>query len=187
MTDGTPVNIGSALPFMGKGGVDPGFSKWQLDPRDVIELLEHALKGEVWTAGDEETPGKWEKPTSVKPMLNETGIQVILQKVTATVNRVVIMSNLDNEAIDNWLWDIGHSLAAEMVSNLYPVNNWDLEFKNLDALHDLVMLFLETALKRALLDGERKKLYEAQEIRETRIEDTTAKRGGAFSWIPGMG
>ena len=46
MTDGgSPVNLSAALPFMAGRGADPAFSRWQLDPRDVIELLEHALKG----------------------------------------------------------------------------------------------------------------------------------------------
>jgi len=170
-------------------GADPAFSRWQLDPRDVIELLEHALKGEVWKADEDgEGAGKWHRPIGVRPMLNEAGVQAILQKVTSMVNRVVIMSNLEEKAINSWLWDLGHELAAELVSRMWPENDWDIDFRNLDVIHDMVMLMVEASLKRALLDGERKKLYEAQSIQETRIDDRGQGKGGGFlSWIPGLG
>lgn len=187
MSDPSPVNIGSALPFLGRGGADPGFSKWQLDPRDIMELLEHALRGEIWKPGKGDEGGIWYIPEGVTSMMNELGIQSILQKVTVMVNRVVIMSNLDEKAIDNWLWDLGHVLAAELVNKMFPENLWDLDFKNLDSIHDFVMILTETSLKRALMDGERRKLYEAQSITETRIDDSASKRGGFLSWIPGLG
>lgn len=189
MTNGTSsVNIGSALPFMGRGGADPGFSKWQLDPRDVMELMEHALRGEIWKTEKDDKGGKWVRPKGVDPMMNELGIQAVLQKVTVIVNRVVIMSNLDEEAINSWLWDLGHVLAAELVAKSWPDNLWELDFKNLDTIHDMIMLLAEVSLKRAMYDGERKKLYEAQSITETRVEDSTSRGGGGLlSWIPGMG
>lgn len=188
MSDGTPVNLAAALPFMSGRGADPTFSRWQLDPRDVMELLEHALKGEVWIPATDEEDGKWETPEGVTPMLNEAGVQAILQKISALVNRVIIMSNLDEIAINGWLWDLGHELAAELVSRMWPENDWEIDFRNLDVIHDMVILLTEASLKRALLDGERKKLYEAQSIQETRIEDASSKRGGGlFGWIPGLG
>lgn len=189
MTDGTPVNLSAALPFMAGRGVDPTFSQWQLSPTDVMLQIEHFLKGEIWKPGQtEEDEGTWVKPDNVKPMLNDAGVQAILQKVASMVNRIVIMSNLDDKAVNSWLWDLGHELAAELVSRMWPENDWKIDFRNLDVIHDMVMLMVEASLKRALLDGERKKLYEAQSIQETRIDDrSTGKGGGFLSWVPGMG
>lgn len=187
MTNDTPVNISSALPFMGRGGADPGFSRWQLDPRDVTELIEHSLRGEVWKTKPNGEGGRWEVPKGVRPMMNELGIQEVVKKVNVVVNRIVIMSNLDETIVNSWLWDLGHVLAAELVAKSWPDNLWDLDFKDLDSIHDMIMILTEAALNRALLDGERKKLYEAQSITETRIEDGSQKSGGLLSWIPGLG
>lgn len=186
MTDGSPVNLAAGLPFMGGRGADPAFSRWQLDPRDIVDQLDHYLKGEILKQ-DENGEYKWERPDNIKPMLNDAGVQAILQKVSTLVSRVVIMSNLEEKTINTWCWDLGHDLAAELPSRMWPVNEWDIDFRNLDVIHNMIMLFVEASLKRALLDGERKKLYEAQTIQETRIDDRGQSKGGFLSWIPGLG
>lgn len=180
------ANFAAALPHLRGYQTDPSFSTWQLDPKDVLELIEHTLRGEVWKSSEDGRGGGWTKSDGIRPMLNEAGIQAILQKVTKVVNRVVIMSNLDEMSINNWLWDLGHDLAGELVVRIWPDNDWEIDEKDLDSIHDLIILLTEVALKRALHDGERRKLYETQKSTETHVVEK-GKEGGLFSIIPGLG
>lgn len=186
----SPVNFAASLPYLRGYQAEPNFSQWQLDPKDVLELIEHSLRGEIWKSSADGQSGAWAVPEQgSNPMLNERGIQAILKKLTTVVNRVAIMSNLDEKAIDNWLWDLGFTLAAELVSHVWPENDWGIDERDLDAIHDLIMVLTEVSLKRALHDGERKKLYETQKSTETHVVDHSPGKKSGFlgGIIPGLG
>lgn len=185
-TDQARADFLRALPFMKGYQHDPDFSRWQLDPKDVLELIEHSLRGEVWRASGDS--GTWETPDGVTPMMNERGIQFILKKVTTVVNRVVIMSNLDEVAMNELLEDTSFFLASNMVRRFWPTNDWEMDFKDFDEVYWMIMVLVESCLNRAKLDGERRKLYEASKMSETHVIDESQKKGGILaSLIPGLG
>lgn len=181
------VNFLKSLPFIRGHAADPGFSQWSLDPRDVLEQMEHTLRGEVWSSGADGKGGAWFKAPGMTPLMNEAGIQYVLREMSATVNRVVIMSNLTEKNVNNILWDRGHDLAADMTRRFWDKNDWDMNRKDFDMVHAFIMLFYEAAIKRAQEDGERKKLYEAQRVNETHVIGGETERRGLLSLIPGLG
>lgn len=189
MTGGQDVSeFVKALPFMKGYQHDPDFSRWQLDPKDVLELIEHTLRGEVWKSSDDGQSGAWTKVEGTKPLMNEAGIQFVLKKVTSVVNRVVIMSNLSEEAMNEILEDTSFFLTSSMVMRYWPNNDWGMDFKDFNELYWMIMLMVESCLNRAKLDGERRKLYEAQKLQETHVIDQSKKEGGFFgSLIPALG
>ena len=187
----------SSLPFpRGYQTPSPGFSEWQLDPKDVLEIIEHALRGEFWdttekawiTASHKEMIYKdvetydavlkknvvkqirvpsdkiSDKAKRVNPLLNENGIHDILRDIASRVHRVIIMSNFTEKQLNDWLWDIGHELAAKLFE--YK-NDWDIpDITAMDTIHTIVMVNTDATMRRALLEGERRRLYEATKTTE---------------------
>jgi hypothetical protein len=171
-------SISQAMPFAsGFSTVDPNFSQWQLSPQDVIEYIEHSLRGEIWDSKEK----VWKEKGRRK--MNEIGIQAIVGEVNDRVNKIVIMSNLDEDMINGWLWDLGHDLAAEMFSRFY---DWEIQYPDLEPIHNMVMILSEAALRRAWLEGERKRLYEQRREVETTVREGGSSQGGFFSFIPGF-
>lgn len=178
MDEYSPRSLSANIPFgMNQQAVDPNFSKWNLNSQDVVEILEHCLRGEVWDANKKE----W--AIRGKSKMNELGIQALIAEINGRVNKIVIMSNLDEKSVNNWLWDLSHDLASELFLRF---SDWGIEYSNLDPIHDLIILLSEAALRRAVMDGERKKIYEGQRTQENIIRNIDNK-SGFFSWIPGMG
>lgn len=172
-------SISQAMPFgTGFTTVDPNFSQWQLSPQDVIEYIEHSLRGEMWDSKDK----KWVRKG--KRRMNEQGIQAVVGEVNDRVNKIVIMSNFDENMINGWLWDLGHDLAAEMFLRYY---DWEIDFADLEAIHNTVMILSEAALRRAWQEGERKRLYEQTRTIETISREAGKEGGGFLSFMPGFG
>lgn len=182
------VKFLNSLPYLKGHQADPTFSRWQLDPQDVLDYIEHTLRGERWSASTDGQGGGWTKVAGVAPLMNETGIQAILRDLTGVVNRVVIMSNLTEEACNEILHDKACELAWVMMRRYWPSNDWGMLRKDFDSVYRLIMNFFEASINRARLDGERRKLYETQKQTETHVIDNSErKRGGILSLIPGLG
>ena len=174
-----PQSFQQAMPFSQSFSVvDPNFSQWQLTPSDVIELVEHSLRGEIW---DSKTQS-WE--SKGKQKMNEIGIQAVIGEVSDRVNKIVIMSNLQEQDVKDILLDLLWDLASEMFLNM---KKWDMSFEDLDPIHNMVMVLSEAALKRCLMEGERKRLYEATKTTEQIIREQQHPKSGFLSIIPGMG
>lgn len=188
MNEQEAVNFLKSLPALRGYQADPVFSQWQLDPKDVIDILEHTLRGERWGLSPDGKSGAWVKTVGVKALVNEVGIQAIIQDVTSSVNRVVIMSNLAETACNEIILDKSCSFAAMLVRKFWPNNEWGMSRKDFDPVYYIVMLLFEACINRARMDGERKKLYETQKMTETHvIGQETQKRGGLLSMIPALG
>ena len=162
--------------------VDPSFSQWQLNASDVIEIIEHCLRGEIWRKEKGATGYEWVKGGS--PKLNELGIQAITSEINSRVNKVVIMSNLTERTVNDILWDLSDNLAAEL---FLRIKDWGIDFADLNAIHDLVMTITEATVRRAMEDGERRKIYEGVKTLEQKIIQEDKTRGNIFSFIPGIG
>jgi hypothetical protein len=197
MTD--QPNVTQAMPFQrGYQSQAPGFSEWQLNPMDILELIEHMLRGHYWEPSpggghDNQQFGKWiteknedkEKATKVIPLVNEKGIHAILTDIHGVVHRVVIMSNWNERQLQDWLQDLAYELNDAI---FYNYDNWDVEtIPNYNMIHKSVMIPVEAAMRRALLEGERKRLYEAVKTVEQRTITDQQKTGSPLSWIPGLG
>lgn len=177
MTDHDQMLIRN-IPFgAGIQTVDPNFSQWQLNAQDVIEILEHCLKGDHWDGK------KWVERKG-KPRLNDYGIQGIISEIQSRVNKIVIMSNLTERNVNDILWDLGDHLADEL---FLKKTEWGIDFSDLSPIHDMVMVITEATLKRAMQDGERRKIYEGVKTVEQKTVLEDKSKGGVFSWVPGIG
>lgn len=162
--------------------VDPNFSQWQLNASDVIEIIEHCLRGEVWRKDEKGTVYSWVKAGD--PKLNEQGIQAITSEINSRVNKVVIMSNLTERTVNDMLWDLADNLATEL---FLRKDDWGVDFADLNPIHDLVMTITEATIRRAMEDGERRKIYEGVKTVEQKIISEDKTRNSVFSFLPGIG
>ena len=71
-------------------------TRWKIDPEDVIDEIEHYLRGDNWDS----LTGTWRKNKNDKlRLVNEEGISVITTHLRGVLNKNIILSNFDNEMI----------------------------------------------------------------------------------------
>lgn len=79
---------------MSPTGIDQDFFKYRINGSDILEELEHQLKGEAW---DDETRS-WQ--TRYLPWVNKEGMSKVIHVVySCGVNKNVVLGNLTHEEI----------------------------------------------------------------------------------------
>lgn len=119
------------------------FQKWRVDTADILEELKHKLKGEI--KNDSE---KWIKVGI--PLLNNTGVESIVSFISFYLNRVVILSNFDQEDIAFLIYGLSTDLRAEILVN---IDYWEIDSPQI--LKRVIMDFILAAIHRAKDGGER--------------------------------
>ena len=133
-----PSSFQSALPFpRGYQSTDKGFSEWQLDPKDVLELIEHALRGEFWDTELKQWITASHQNTEIKPIeqMDGSGKKIIVQvKVPSGIpsdKSRKVKPLLNEDGILDILRDI-----SNRVNRVIIMSNWDEREMN-DWLWDL--------------------------------------------------
>ena len=157
--------------------------KWDVLATDIIEELEHDLKGEVFIRSDDpDTPeieGKWEKRTG-QQLLNEKGIREIITIVRSLVNKVMFFSNLDEYDIRLLTMRMRQNIAQNLFLNW---EEYDIKKSDLTIVTDKVVYFMYVALKRALFGEERKSKREGRSTNVHVIEGFGQKQQQQ-GWFP---
>lgn len=81
------------------------FSKWQLWGEDLLDQLAHGLRGETFDRekGDQ---GKWIKAKNIQPIMNEDGIQMVVNAVREMAfNKFMFLSEKEKDEIYKELCD----------------------------------------------------------------------------------
>jgi len=148
------------------------FSKWRLDIDDLLEYLEHDLKGDKL---DKE--GNWIKDEDTNPDMNNQGVKAIISTIRVFCNKYTTLSNLTNDeimAICRYL----HIDLAEMLFFSYDV--FDINEDILSMLVNKIMSFVFMSLKKAQGEGERISLSK----QETTIRHIEQEKPKGFSLNP---
>lgn len=160
-----PRSIASNSYIMGSG-VD-NLIQWQLELDSILERVEHLLRGDkpTWTQGSI----IWQTPKNdEEKKFNELGVSEIMQILSTYVNRNTILSNYNEEMINDKMYDLGNEvndfiylryeeigLTTPNKRKIYPITIRPV----LDIIH--------SAYLRALNGGERESLREARQVTQT--------------------
>lgn len=94
-----------------------GALQYQLDSDQIIDDIEHNLKGETLhinpRTGDEE----WKVRKGISPILNEEGVNTIITILKSHLTKIFILSDLDMEVIISITKDIGDNIIDDFEDN----------------------------------------------------------------------
>jgi len=143
---------------------------FQLELDNVLEKIEHLLRGDVIKA-DQDGNLFYAVPKDKRlKILNEYGVQLIMNTISFYLNRNTILSYYDPERIDEILYDFGDELADVILCNYEKMGMDDESKKSRYPLLVLnIMHILESTYKRALEGGERESLRSARVVTQSNV------------------
>ena len=115
------------------------FSRWHLSPEEMIEELEHDLKGEAWKNN------KW--CVIGKRLLNDEGIGEIISLVRGHVNKFVFLAKFQEDDIMDIMRHLDEALI-DLISMKYK--DFDIELCDFDVIRSIVVTICYASLTRGL-------------------------------------
>ena len=136
---------------------------WQLELDNILERIEHLLKGDQ-IKEDGEGNMIYQTPTDTKLIiLNDYGVQLIMNVISFYLNRNTILSNYDDKRVYEILFDLGNELADVVYINYEEMGMTTMEKKSRQEILILNILHtIESCYNRALSGGERDSLRSAR-------------------------
>lgn len=170
---------------MFSGNQDDNLIRFQLELDNILEKIEHLLRGDI-VAEDSEGNVFYTSPKDLKgntntelQVLNEYGIQLVMNIISFYLNRNTILSNYSEERINEILGDLGDELADLIYCN-YEKMGMDTPQKKsrypmlvLNVLHSI-----ESTYNRAYKGGERESLRSARVVTQNEPLSSRANMGG---------
>jgi len=97
---------------------DSNLIEWQLELDDLLERVDHLLRGHELKYDDKGNQFWKESDDRVNKLFNEYGVQEILRILSMYLNRNTILSNYKEEVIDLKVYDFGIRLT-DLIFNKY--------------------------------------------------------------------
>ena len=156
----------------------PELTRWQLSADDVLEFIEHELRGEILDNSGQNP--KW--TAAGQPILNERGVRTVVGILRHHVNKILFLSNLDDQQIYDIMYNLSNNLTQILFNNGDDFDiNWARGHQNtiVDNVCDLVFV----SLRQALDQGGRKFFSSSTKVLH-RIDESPAheksKKFGLF-------
>jgi len=147
---------------------DSNLIVFQLELDNILERIEHLLKGDVLEE-DAEGNLKYKPPTNKDLIvLNDYGVKLIMNVISFYLNRNTILSNHKEARIFEILHVLGHELA-DLVYESYEKMGLDTDYKR--ARYGMLVMNIlhtvENSYNRSLHGGERDSLRSARIVTQT--------------------
>ena len=141
---------------------------WQLELDNILERIEHLLKGDI-IKDDGQGNITYETPKDKNLIiLNDYGVQLVMNVISFYLNRNTILSNYDDKRIFQILYDLGNELADVVYINYEQMGMTTIEKKS---RHEILILnilhTIESSYNRALSGGERDSLRSARVVTQS--------------------
>ena len=139
-------------------------TKWQQDMEAELKRITHSLKREYYDETEEkwkpmpgDFTGKYDKESnplyhSMKPMMNDLGINFFITSAIPSLSRNLMMSNYDEERIFTRL----RRIVSKFITHLgYHYKTYGIDEGDMSAVLDTFKSVIEPAHWRSLNNGER--------------------------------
>ncbi len=159
------------------GGNDPNLIEFQLELDNILDRVEHLLKGDILEEVDGnliyvKSPDKNNRP------LNHYGVQFLMNVLSFYLNRNTILSNYSSERIDEILYDIGYELTDQIYLNAEKMG---LDTEEKRKRYSIIVLqivhTIESAYKRAYMGEERRTLRETTIVTQSANQQNPMQPG----------
>jgi len=149
---------------------------YQLDSSDIINSLEHLLRGEFWNTKD----NKWEPKG--EQLLNEDGIRMMVTIVASHLSKEKILTDVPQDQVYRMCRDMRLALIYHLTMK------WD-EYKIkkscLDVIVEIIDHHIYTNLSRGV-EGKTMDYFKPTIKRVEKITPSEEKRS-MFGWVPFFG
>ncbi len=143
-------------------------------------VLKHEQVGEQ-IIGDKKLPiyeWKYVKNTEVKPLLNDMGVQSVLQTIKINVNNITSLSNINDVIVRR---EARHALLT-ITSDLFRNwNRYDLNPSNFDKIIGDLHTLIINGIYKALNEGERR--FHSSNTQETFLHTDAPKEQGLLGKV----
>ena len=157
---------------------DAELTRWQLSAWDLLNDLEHDLKGEFWN----ENTRLWEKAEYSNQLLNDKGVRAIISLLKPIVNKNTFLSNLREERVNKLLLFISNRVCETLYFNF---KEFDIKPEFYFILNEMIQDFLETAFRRPQDEGERSFIRSTEQRRVLVQERPNSEKKGVFGLFKG--
>ncbi len=149
------------------GATAQNLVQWQLELDSILERIEHMLRGDKPTF--EKGSLIWKPATDdTEKIFNEDGVAEIMRVLTNYVNRNTILSNYDEEVINEKMFDLGNEIADLIYLKYEDFGLDTLEKRKLYPIITRELIdIVHSSYLRALHGGERESLREARQVMQT--------------------
>lgn len=155
---------------------DASLTRWQLESDDLLESLEHDLRGEYWVT-DENGRGNWKKSENHTPFLNEKGVKAIINILKPIVNRNTFLTNYSEERVNDLLFFLSNKITRTLYFNY---DEFEISPEFFPILNEMIQSFLESALRRPMEQGERRFIGSTEQRRILVHEGGSPKKFSIF-------
>ena len=147
------------------------FSKWRLDPEEILAILERNFRGEIW----DPVGKKWVKKGKV--LMNDEGISMVISIAATRINKVTMLTNFSEEQIFMQMRFFEIQLVGIIFSKMADFNIQSLS--DADHIIDSVVSLTFAAYKKSEDAGERESLDRGgdQTIRHINYGEGGSRRG----------
>ncbi len=162
--DSKIAQVSNAAGSMFAATQDPNLIEYQLDMDNILERIEHLLKGEKLVI-DKKGNAFYQKSEEEDRSFNEYGVQFLMNIMSFYLNRNTVLSNYSAERINEILFDLGNELTDQIFLNYEKMG---MDTKDKRKRYSIIVLELihtvESAYNRALGGGERESLRTARMV-----------------------
>ena len=148
---------------------------YQLDSSDIVNSLDHLLRGEFWNRLENKWEGKGE------PLLNEDGIKMMLTVVASHLTKEKILTDIPKDQIFRICRDMRLALINHLTMKW---KDYEVRKADMDVILEIVDHYVYTNLSRG---GEGRTLdYFKPTIKRVETIKPSEERKSPFDWIPFM-
>ncbi len=158
----------SAQAYNNISGQENNLIVWQLELDNILERIEHLLRGNI-IQEDGQGGIKITKPTDTRLIvLNDYGVQLIMNFISFYLNRNTILSNYREERIFEILHDLGYELGDLVYINYEQMGMDTVEKRSRYGMLVMNILhMIESSYNRAIAGEERDSLRKARIVNQT--------------------
>lgn len=151
-------------PSMFSGESNENLVRWQLDVKEELERIEHLLRKHIPKV-DTEGNIYYAEPKPEDVLLNETGVNEILNLLSWYLSKNIILSNFDEKTINLRCLQFGQYLKDFIFNNYENFGlNTKEKIKHYPILVMNILNTIEASYRRAMNAGERTNLRTARQV-----------------------
>lgn len=148
---------------------DTNLIEWQLELDNILERVEHLLRGDVLKLNKESGDMEWSTPEDDRlKLLNEYGVQLLVQFLASYLNRQIILSNFSEERIGEICKVVGDEISDQIESSFKEMGlDCPEKRKRYSAIVLQITHLVEAGYNRAYKGGERESLRSARVVTQS--------------------
>ena len=159
------------------GNEDGNLIEWQLELDNILERIEHLLRGDK-IEFDDKGQMRWKKPdSSENEVFNDYGVQEILRILSMYLNRNTILSNYDEDTINNKIYDFSLELIdLVLVNHIKMGMDSDHKKRLFPMVIREIVDTVHSCYLRALNGGERESLRKVMSVSQTAFPNQNSQQ-----------